>query len=84
MFMFNQGSGQGRGLGAGRGRGLGRGGGRGLGRCGGGYGPVGTCICPKCGYRAPHQQGIPCPELKCPHCNVPLVREQLLKDRRKK
>ena len=90
--MFNQrfgqgggqGSGRGKGLGPGGGRGLGRGGGRGLGRGGGGYGPAGFCICPKCGYRTSHQQGTPCPDMKCPHCGVALVREELLNDRRKK
>jgi len=90
--MFNQGfgqgggqgSGRGRGLGPGGGRGLGRGGGRGLGRGGGGYGPAGFCICPKCGLRLPHRQGTPCPDMKCPHCNVAMVREELLNDRRKK
>lgn len=76
--MFNGGTGRG------AGRGMGRGGGRGRGRCGGSYGPSGYCLCPKCGYRTPHKQGIPCPEMKCPECGRPLVREELLRDRKKK
>ncbi len=35
----------------------------------------GICVCPKCGYCINHEIGHPCKELKCPTCNVPLVRE---------
>lgn len=54
----------------GRGLGLGRGMGRGRGRMGGpaAAGPGGNCICPKCGYKAPHQVGTPCYNRKCPKC----------------
>ncbi|HON86520.1 MAG TPA: hypothetical protein PK864_10935 [Syntrophorhabdaceae bacterium] len=39
-----------------------------------GAGPGGECICPNCGTRTPHQQGIPCFEQKCPNCATPMVR----------
>ena len=63
----------------GRGRlqatGAGRGPGGGRGRMGGkGLGPGGECVCPKCGTRAPHQQGIPCYQQLCPQCNAPMTR----------
>ena len=38
-------------------------------------GPSGYCTCPECGYKMPHQQGIPCPNLKCPKCGTNLSRE---------
>jgi len=50
---------------------MGTGSGRGFGR---GAGPSGDCVCPKCGYRAPHQRGIPCYEQKCPKCGAPMTR----------
>ncbi len=57
----------------GRGAGMGRGMGRG--RMGGfGLGPGGECVCPKCGFRVPHQRGIPCFQHKCPKCGTPMVR----------
>ena len=65
------------GQGPGGGRGSGGGGrGGGLGRKGGppAAGPEGECVCPQCGYREPHQRGIPCTERKCPKCDVPLAR----------
>jgi len=61
------------GRGPGAGRGLGRGGGRG--RMGGsGLGAGGECVCHNCGYRAPHQVGSPCYEIKCPKCGAPMAR----------
>jgi len=59
--------------GGGFGRGLG-----GRGRMGGtkaGSGPVGYCICPKCGKRVPHGRGVPCYSLSCPGCGTKMVRE---------
>lgn len=40
-----------------------------------GKGPDGYCFCEKCGYKTPHQRGIPCSNLKCPNCNVNLERD---------
>lgn len=66
-------SGQGVGRGMGRGR---MGGGRGMG--GGnrpGSGPGGNCVCPACGTRVPHRQGIPCNSLQCPKCKGIMIKE---------
>ena len=59
--------------GSGTGRGLGRGGGRGR-MDGRGLGAGGECICPNCGYKATHQQGVPCYEVKCPKCGTTMIR----------
>lgn len=32
-----------------------------------------TCICPRCGYEEPHTRGIPCSQVKCPKCGIPMV-----------
>ena len=55
------------------GGGFGRGGRRSL---GGGFarGPEGECICPNCGYREPHQLGVPCYNRKCPKCETLMIR----------
>jgi len=65
--------GPGGGAGGGQGRGRGQGGGR-----GGGFrpGPGGFCACLACGQKAPHQQGIPCFEVKCPECGAMMTRER--------
>jgi len=40
-----------------------------------GRGPEGYCICPKCGYKIPHERGTPCSTLQCPNCKINLTRE---------
>jgi len=40
-----------------------------------GEGPGGNCVCPKCGYKIPHERGAPCSSLKCPKCNLNLKRD---------
>lgn len=39
-----------------------------------GAGPVGYCICPKCGEKVSHTAGIPCTSQKCSQCGSPLIR----------
>jgi predicted DNA-binding protein (UPF0251 family)/ssDNA-binding Zn-finger/Zn-ribbon topoisomerase 1 len=52
------------------------GGGAGMGRMGrAGGSPAGFCVCPKCGYRKPHERGVPCQEERCPECRGKMVRE---------
>lgn len=63
-----------RGQGAKSGGGLGRG----RGRMGGnrpGAGPAGQCVCPNCGVKSSHQQGVPCYSVNCPKCGSKMVRE---------
>jgi hypothetical protein len=66
-------------MGKGKGRGQGRGSGRGQGpgRMGGpkAAGPDGSCVCPACGHKVPHQVGQPCSSVKCPKCGVAMIRE---------
>ena len=70
-----QGQGTGRGGEMGRG-GVGQGMGSGQGRMGGqGIGPGGNCLCPSCGTKTPHQQGVPCVQVNCPECGTTMVRE---------
>ncbi len=33
-----------------------------------GLGPGGFCQCPACNFRLPHEQGIPCIQVRCPLC----------------
>ncbi len=40
-----------------------------------GQGPSGFCVCEECGYREPHQRGIPCSKIECPKCGKKLKRE---------
>ena len=30
----------------------------------------GVCICPICGFRIPHELGIPCYNKSCPRCGM--------------
>jgi len=39
-----------------------------------GAGPGGFCVCPQCGYKVIHQRGVPCSEMTCPNCHIPLRR----------
>ena len=64
----------------GEGPGTGRrlGGGSGMGRMAGnrpGAGPSGSCVCPSCAAKVPHQVGVPCYDLSCPKCGTKMVRE---------
>ncbi|MGD2117671.1 MAG: ferredoxin [Chromatiales bacterium] len=38
-------------------------------------GSGGECICPKCGTKVPHQQGVPCQQMHCPECGAKMLRE---------
>jgi len=49
-------------------------GGGGRGRGGRRLGPGGFCICPSCGEKVAHQQGMPCFEQKCPKCGAAMTR----------
>ena len=42
---------------------------------GGTMGAGGYCVCVSCGYRKPHEAGVPCMEEKCPNCGKVLMRE---------
>jgi len=47
----------------------------GKGRMGGiAGGPMGECVCPKCGARVSHKRGTPCTERKCPECGTMMAR----------
>ena len=37
-------------------------------------GPPAECVCPNCGFRMPHQRGIPCSQHICPRCGTRMVR----------
>jgi len=63
-----------------RGQGSGQGSGRGQGRGGmvgnrRGIGPGGNCICPICGEKVVHQQGVPCYSVNCLKCGAKMMRE---------
>ena len=62
-------------MGQGGGRGMGRG--RGMGQMSGnraGMGQGGSCVCPQCGKRIPHQVGVPCNSIQCLSCKTNMVR----------
>jgi len=70
---LGMGPGSGRRMGGGGGMGMGRG----QGRMGGfALGPGGNCVCPSCGKTVPHQQGVPCMQMKCPACGAAMTRER--------
>jgi predicted Fe-Mo cluster-binding NifX family protein len=39
-----------------------------------GLGPGGFCLCPVCSLNVPHEQGIPCIQVRCPRCGQPMER----------
>ena len=47
-----------------------------------GAGPGGNCVCPNCGEKVPHQQGVKCTRVKCPNCGKPMIREELLQNKK--
>lgn len=51
--------------------------GRDPGRMGGpkAAGPGGNCVCPSCGYKAPHTGAEPCYRIPCPKCGTKMTRE---------
>ncbi len=67
--------------GRGQGRGQGQGPVTGTGRKGpddlpsGATEPAGTCMCYQCGYREPHELGVPCRHKVCPRCGGEMGRE---------
>ncbi|MCG6917563.1 MAG: hypothetical protein LJE89_08445 [Deltaproteobacteria bacterium] len=59
-----------------KGGGAGGGRGEGRGRMGGsGRGPGGECVCPSCGKKVAHEQGVPCYEVRCPKCGTAMTRK---------
>lgn len=59
----------------------------GLGRMRGndvGVGPGGYCECPECGKKIKHKPGIPCTEVKCPKCDISMIRNEKDVDKAKK
>lgn len=41
-------------------------------------GPVGECVCPRCGYSEKKVAGSPCLDLFCPRCGARLIRKERL------
>ena len=39
-------------------------------------GPGGTCVCPKCGHKVPHDTAEPCMDMQCPNCGAGMIREE--------
>jgi len=42
---------------------------------GSGRGPLGFCICLRCGYKMKKQPGVRCMEIRCPKCGAIMIRE---------
>jgi len=40
-----------------------------------GAGGTDTCVCPECGETVPHKRGVPCNQVECPKCKVPMTGE---------
>jgi predicted Fe-Mo cluster-binding NifX family protein len=38
-------------------------------------GPGGLCLCPQCGFRIRHERGVPCAQMVCPQCDLPMTRK---------
>jgi len=38
-----------------------------------GDGGAENCKCPKCGKTAVHTKGVPCNQIMCPTCKVPMI-----------
>ena len=38
-------------------------------------GPLGYCVCPKCGEKINHRRSVPCQDEKCPSCGAKMLRE---------
>jgi uncharacterized protein (DUF983 family) len=38
-------------------------------------GSGGSCVCPKCGTRQLHRQGLRCQDERCPSCGARMLRE---------
>jgi predicted Fe-Mo cluster-binding NifX family protein len=55
--------------------GMNRGGGRGRRGVSFAGGSGGSCVCPRCGYREPHERGVPCYQQQCPKCRTAMTRE---------
>ena len=73
---MGQGKGASGGQGKGAGGGQGQGSGNKKGRMGGvGAGPGGNCVCPSCGEKVNHQQGVPCVQMQCPKCGAKMIRK---------
>lgn len=76
----NKGNGGGGGQGGGSrgssgGRGQGKGSGRGRKNGGQGLDLGSNCICPNCGKKVPHTQGVPCTDITCSECGQLMNRE---------
>jgi len=52
----------------------GRGRGYGVNRQRKGGGTISQCVCPQCGAKIPHWQGIPCSTIPCPKCGTKMAR----------
>jgi len=57
---------------------LARGEGQGVGGEKQGDGGADYCYCPKCSYKAKHEKGTPCSELKCPKCGATMTGDKSL------